>query len=103
MRLIIMIKHLEKENLADLVATGVHVVDFYADWCGPCKMMGSVLEKMDDVNVIKVNTDMHQELAMQFGVMSIPTLVFFKEGKEVSKSIGFKDESEIRSILKELN
>lgn len=98
-----MIKHLEKENLADLVATGVHVVDFYADWCGPCKMMGSVLEKMDDVNVIKVNTDMHQELAMQFGVMSIPTLVFFKEGKEVSKSIGFKDESEIRSILKELN
>lgn len=98
-----MIKYLEKENLADLVATGVYVVDFYADWCGPCKMMGSVLEKMEDVNVIKVNTDMHQELAMQFGVMSIPTLVFFKDGKEVNKSIGFKDESEIRSILKELN
>ncbi len=95
-----MIKHLEQnENLENLVKTGVWIVDFYADWCGPCKMMGSVLEGMQDVNVIKVNTDMHQELAQSFGVMSIPTLVFFKEGREVRKEVGFKDESEIRNIL----
>lgn len=95
-----MIKHLgQNENLEDLVKTGVYIVDFYADWCGPCKMMGSVLEGMQDVNVIKVNTDMHQELAQSFGVMSIPTLVFFKEGQQIKKEVGFKDESEIRNIL----
>lgn len=97
-----MIKYLEKENLKDVVGEGVTIVDFYADWCGPCKMMGVVLEKMEDVNIIKVNTDTHQELATEYGVMSIPTLVFFKDGKEVKKEIGFKSEEEIKNILKSL-
>ena len=78
------------------------MVDFYADWCGPCKMMGSVLEKMEDVNIVKINTDMHQELAQSFGIMSIPTLLFFKDGQEVKKEVGFKDESEIRSLLENI-
>lgn len=95
-----MIKHLEaNENLKELVKSGVHIVDFYADWCGPCKMMGSVLEGMQDINVIKVNTDMHQELAREFGVMSIPTLVFYKDGEVKRQEVGFKDENEIRNIL----
>jgi len=97
-----MIKYLENEKLEDLVKDGTYIVDFYADWCGPCKMIGTVLEKMDDVKVIKINTDSHQELAIKFGVMSIPTLVFFKNGVEVKKEIGFKTEEEIRSILKEI-
>ncbi len=98
-----MIKHLEaNENLKELVKSGVHIVDFYADWCGPCKMMGSVLEGMQDINVIKVNTDMHQELAREFGVMSIPTLVFYKDGELKCQEVGFKDESEIRSILENM-
>ena len=93
-------KHLEaNENLKELVKSGVHIVDFYADWCGPCKMMGSVLEGMQDINVIKVNTDMHQELAREFGVMSIPTLVFYKDGEVKRQEVGFKDENEIRNIL----
>lgn len=95
-----MIKHLEtNENLQDLVKSGVHIIDFYADWCGPCKMMGSVLEGMGDVSVIKINTDMHQELAREFGVMSIPTLVFYKDGEVKKQEVGFKDEDEIRTIL----
>lgn len=95
-----MIKHLEaNENLKDLVKSGVYIVDFYADWCGPCKMMGSVLEGMNDVNVIKVNTDLHQELAREFGVMSIPTLVFYKDGEVKKQEVGFKDEEAIRTIL----
>ena len=95
-----MIKHLEaNENLKELVKEGIYLVDFYADWCGPCKMMGSVLEGMNDINVIKVNTDLHQELAREYGVMSIPTLVFFKDGVNVRQEVGFKDESEIRTIL----
>lgn len=97
-----MIKHLETEKLEDLVANGTYIVDFYADWCGPCKMMGNVLETMDDVNIIKVNTDLHQDLAISYGVMSIPTLIFFKDGVEVKKEIGFKPESEIRNILNEI-
>lgn len=95
-----MIKHLEaNESLKDLVKSGVYIVDFYADWCGPCKMMGSVLEGMSDVNVIKVNTDLHQELAREFGVMSIPTLVFYKDGEVKKQEVGFKDEEAIRTIL----
>lgn len=97
-----MIKYLEQENLRDLVSSGIHIVDFYADWCGPCKMLGSVLEQLEGVSIIKVNTDTHQELAQQFGVMSIPTIVFFKEGVEVRKEIGFKTKEEIERIIKEL-
>ncbi len=97
-----MIKYLEKENLEDLVQNGVYIVDFYADWCGPCKMMGSVLEAMEDVNVIKVNTDMHPELAQKFGVMSIPTLLFYKDGQVVKQEVGFKDGDQIRAILNAL-
>lgn len=97
-----MIKYLEQENLSDLVSSGVHIVDFYADWCGPCKMLGSVLEGLENVSIIKVNTDTHPELARDFGVMSIPTIVFFKDGKEVRKEIGFKPKEELERILNEL-
>lgn len=97
-----MIKYLEQENLSDLVSSGVHIVDFYADWCGPCKMLGSVLEGLENVSIIKVNTDTHPELAQQFGVMSIPTIVFFKDGKDVRKEIGFKPKEELERILSEL-
>lgn len=97
-----MIKYLEKENLNDLVKEGIHLVDFYADWCGPCKMLGSVLEKLEDVSIIKINTDTHQDIARDYGVMSIPTLVFFKDGQEVKKEIGFKDEEQLRNLLESI-
>ena len=97
-----MIKYLENENLEDCLKEGITIVHFYADWCGPCQMMGKVLEAMTDLNIIKVNTDTHEDLAQKFGVMSIPTLVFFKDGKEVKKEIGFKSEEEIKNILNEL-
>ncbi len=98
-----MIKYLEKENLEDVIKKGVYVVDFYADWCGPCKMMGSILEKMDDVSIVKINTDEHEDLAQKYGIMSIPTLIFFKDGIEQRKEIGLKTEAEIRSILQEIS
>lgn len=97
-----MIKYLESENLNDLVKSGIHVVDFYADWCGPCKMLGSVLEQLEEVSIIKVNTDTHQNLAQEYGVMSIPTLVFFKDGKNIKKEIGFKTKEELERILNEI-
>lgn len=97
-----MIKYLENnEKLEDLITNEITLVDFYADWCGPCKMLGSVLENMD-YNIIKVNTDKFPELATKFGVMSIPTVVIYKEKLEKSKFIGFKSKEEIEQFIKNL-
>lgn len=94
-----MIKYLEKEDFKELTSKGTILVDFYADWCGPCKMLGSLLETVDFVDILKVNTDMHPELAREFGVMSIPTLIVFKDGELINKSIGFKDIDEIKKMV----
>lgn len=72
-----MIKHLENENMKEIIKEGVWVVDFYAEWCGPCKMLGPVLEQLQE-NVLKINVDNHESLAQEYGVMSIPTICFLK-------------------------
>ncbi len=94
-----MIKYLEKDNFAEEIEKGRILVDFYADWCGPCKMMGTVLETMDE-NILKVNVDKFPEIARQFGVMSIPTLMIFEEGKAVAKNIGFMTKEDLTEFLK---
>ena len=96
-----MIKYFNNEKIEDLTKSGVVLVDFYADWCGPCKMLGSVLEGMD-LNVVKVNTDKFPDLAQKFGVMSIPTVYVYKDGKEISKFIGFRSKEEINDIIDKL-
>lgn len=95
-----MIKYLENENFDELVQNKKILVDFYADWCGPCKMLGSVLEQVDFIDVLKVNTDMHPELARRFGVMSIPTLIVFENGNITNQSVGFKDIEQIKELVK---
>ena len=77
------------------------LIDFYADWCGPCKMLGSVLEKLD-YNVVKINTDNYPELAHKFAVISIPTVLIYKNGTNVSKFIGFRSKEEIENIIKDI-
>ncbi len=94
-----MIKYLKDEKLEDLVKEGTHIVDFYAEWCGPCKMLGSVLESMEDVSIIKINVDEHPQLASQYGIMSIPVIMVFKDGVETSKTTGFLPEESIRKLL----
>lgn len=96
-----MVKHLENESLEDLVQKGFYIVDFYAEWCGPCKMLGPILEELDE-NVIKVNTDLHPDLATSYGVMSIPTLFFIKDGDIVHQEIGFMNKNELEAIIKKL-
>lgn len=68
------------------------VIDFYAEWCGPCKAMAPMLdqvnESLEEQRIFKVNVDMEKDLAREFEIRSIPTLVFFKEGKEVNRIIG---------------
>ena len=96
-----MIKYLNNEDLDSLISNDITLVDFYADWCGPCKMLGTVLEQIN-TNIIKINVDEHQELAQKFGVMSIPTVIIYKDKKEVNKFIGFKSKDEINDLINKL-
>ncbi len=98
-----MIKHLkENENLESLLTKDLTLVDFYAEWCGPCKMLGPVLEKLENINIIKVDVDIHQQLAMNYGIMSVPSLLFFKNGQLVKKEIGFRSEEDLKNIISNL-
>ena len=98
-------KYLENEkDFNELIKEGKVLVDFYADWCGPCKMIGPVLEEIasenSDVEIVKVNVDNFENIARQYGIMSIPTLIVFENGKEVNKSIGFVDKDGILDLIK---
>ncbi len=90
---------LDTDNFDTKIAKGKVLVDFYADWCGPCKMLTPVLEEIDqelkDVSIYKVNVDNNQELASEFGVQSIPNLIVFQDGKAVDQMVGFTPKEEI--------
>ncbi|MEG0799127.1 MAG: thioredoxin [Bacilli bacterium] len=97
-------KVLDKENLLDLVKEGIHLVDFYAQWCGPCKMLMPILESIDkNVDIIKVDVDMFPELASNYGIMSIPTLIYFKDGEVVKKVNGFQDKNSFIKDIEEIS
>ena len=95
--------HLEDEKqFKELTKTENKIlVDFFANWCGPCKMLAPVLEKVEsDVKVVKVDTDEFEDLSREYGVMSIPTLVLLEKGKEVKRNIGFIDKNSLEDWLK---
>ena len=96
-----MIKEYEQEKFEDL--KGLYIVDFYADWCGPCKMLGKVLEQLEGINILKINVDENEELAKEYKVMSIPYLLIIKDGKVEKELIGFKSKDELEEILKSIN
>ena len=87
-----MVKELNNANYTETIAQGVVVIDFWADWCGPCRMLAPVVEQLaadhPDVQVAKLNVDDFPELASKYGVLSIPTLIFFSDGVMVDNSIG---------------
>ena len=88
-----MIKHVESVNeFRSLVAKGTVLVDFYADWCGPCQMLAPVIEELDkkaNITILKIDVDELSDLAREFRVMSIPTLLVFKDGKLSKKEMGY--------------
>ena len=98
-----MIKYLGKEEDFNNLIQSKILVDFYADWCGPCKMLGSVLETISDIEIIKVNVDEYPELANRFKIMSIPHLKFFSDGKEIDQIVGFVDKETIEEKINEIN
>ena len=91
-----------KDDFNNLISEGITVVDFYAEWCGPCKMMGPVLESLESTNVIKVNVDENEELSATYRIMSIPTLIFFKDGEKKEEVVGFHSKEQIEEILNKL-
>ncbi len=99
-----MIIELKEENFLEEIKKGKVLVDFYATWCGPCKMMHPVIDQLaeehKDLKVIKVDVDQHEDIAMDYGIMSIPTLIFFENGEEKTKNIGFTPKEKIESWLK---
>jgi thioredoxin 1 len=97
------ILHFKGNNLEEIVGSEYTLVDFYADWCGPCKMLAPILEELkEEIKIVKVNVDENEEVAMKYGVMSIPTLVFFKEGKLVHKMVGFSSKEALLDVIKEM-
>ncbi len=94
-----MIKYLEN-NLLSEISEGRVLVDFYADWCGPCKMMSEMLNKINDIKIIKVNVDKYMDLAQQYGVMSIPTLILFDNGNLIRQHVGMMSLNELNDFIK---
>ena len=96
---------INKENFTNEVINSKKpvILDFYADWCGPCRMVGPIISEIanerNDIKVGKVNVDEQSALAAQFGVMSIPMLVVIKDGKVVNSSVGAKPKDEILAML----
>ena len=94
---------LTKKEFQEKVIEGKEecIVDFYAEWCGPCQMMMPVMEELSkEYTVYKIDTDEEGDLAMSFGIMSIPCIISFKDGKEYKRHVGMASKSEIEDLLK---
>ena len=100
MSVIVLNKDNFKEEILDYKE--LVLVDFYADWCGPCKMMSPILDELseeENIKVCKIDTDEEIELAKEYGVMTIPCIIAFKEGKEINRSIGLVNKDELLKII----
>ncbi len=97
-------KYLEnKEEFKTLINKERTLIDFYADWCGPCRMISPILEEMSNertnVSIVKVDVDKYPEIAKEYGVMSIPTLIYFKEGKLIKQNVGYMEKQDIEELI----
>ena len=100
-----MLVHFSKDGFDKALGEGkLMMVDFWANWCGPCRMLGPVIEQLaeqygDKAVIGKVDVDEQGELAMRYGVMSIPTVIFFKDGKEIDRKVGVMPAGAFTQVL----
>ncbi len=92
-----------KDNFSDVIKDGSIILDFWATWCGPCRMLGPVLEQLseeENIRVGKINVDEEEELAEQFNISSIPALFLVKDGKVVKKEVGYLPLNALKEFIK---
>ena len=98
-----MLKQINKDNFDEAIKNGKVVVDCYADWCGPCRMLSPIIdelsEELNDITFYKLNVDDAQDIAVKYGIMSIPTLLVFENGEEKDDYVGFRTKEELISLL----
>jgi thioredoxin 1 len=98
------IKKLNEDNFHKEIGQGLTLVDFFADWCGPCRMLTPVLARVaKDVegkaSIAKLDIDNSQKIAAQFQVTSVPTMILFKDGKEIGRLVGLKDQEAVKNFI----
>jgi len=99
---------LNAENFDSTVANGVSLVDFWAPWCGPCRMIAPVIDELANdfegkANICKVNTDEEQDIAIKYGIRSIPTILFFKDGEMVDQMIGAASKAQLADKINSIS
>ena len=96
-------EHLTESNFSEKIASGVTLVDFFATWCGPCRMLGPIVEEIaaeaEGFGVYKVDIDECEDIAMDYGIMSVPTLIVFKDGAEAARMIGVQPKAAILNAV----
>lgn len=98
------VQHIKTSEFDSFIAAGDVLVDFWATWCGPCRMQAPILEQLDSelggsAKIGKVDVDEEPELARRFGVMSIPTLIAFRDGKEIAQNVGVTDANGLKRMF----
>ena len=94
----------EEKEFEELIKEGLVLVDYYADWCGPCQMLTPILEELSKKNetlkIVKINVDEFQQLAVQNKVLSIPAIKIYKDGKLVNQAVGYQELEDLEALLK---
>lgn len=101
-----MAKVVSSKDFREEIKSGVVLVDFYADWCGPCKMVAPILDELSEefegkAKIVKVNVDKNMDIAQKYVITNIPALLIFKEGEEVDRKIGFTPKAELKEKIEQ--
>ena len=99
-----MVKEINSVEFKEAIKEGRVVVDFFATWCGPCKMLSPVMDEisneLSDINFYKVDVDKNEDIAREYGIMSIPTIIIFENGKVVNSLVGLRSKTELIDVIK---